>query len=107
MESSRADARGRPLLSFLKAEGRSPAWRARELRPGAASRLHNGRRTMPRPRARLLLALLVTACGGGGKVVKERGPLRINEVMADDEGGTAIDELGRLGDWVELVNTGE
>src|SRR5262245_8263020 len=52
-----------------------------------------------------MLALLAAACGGG-TAAKPKDPLRINEVMANDEGGTAIDEVGQIGDWIELVNTG-
>ena len=53
----------------------------------------------------LAFPLLGVACGGGA-VIKEKGPLLINEVMAADEGGTAIDEGGRIGDWIELLNRG-
>src|SRR6185295_10978548 len=52
-------------------------------------------------------ALLAASCGGGGTSRAKPSGLRINEVMASDEGGTIIDEVGRIGDWVELVNTGD
>ena len=57
------------------------------------------------------LTLLVNACGdsvaarpapdGGG----ETATLRLNEIMSNDD-GTAIDEEGEVGDWIELVNAG-
>ena len=53
----------------------------------------------------LLLVLVPAACGGGS-AGKPKDPLRINEVMTNDEGGTAIDEVGQIGDWIELCNTG-
>ena len=42
-----------------------------------------------------------------GHRTRRRRGFRINEVMASDEGGQIIDEPGRIGDWVELVNTGD
>jgi hypothetical protein len=58
-------------------------------------------------RGLVVSALLAASCGGGGMSRGKPPGLRINEVMADDEGGTVIDEFGRIGDWVELVNMGE
>ena len=55
----------------------------------------------------MVSALLAASCGGGGTSRAKPTGLRINEVMASDEGGTIIDERGRIGDWVELVNTGD
>jgi hypothetical protein len=83
------------------------------------------RRSPPLPPAAVLLAFVVLLAGaslaacrtrpgtpfdGGG----DRGPdgpppplaaLKINEVVADDEGIT-IDETGQTADWVELYNAG-
>ena len=58
-------------------------------------------------------AILVNACGDGtaARVVPDGGPggatatLRLNEIMSNDD-GTAIDEEGEVGDWIELVNAG-
>jgi len=60
------------------------------------------------------LSVAVAACSGGPTTGRDGGAdlpppsvsgLRINEVMADDD-GTCIDEAGETEDWVELVNTG-